>query len=60
MAQVEERRGDEAQWGLGYHEPLNPTERIERDRDGRGYRCRTCHGVWEPAHVGLGLHEEAG
>jgi sulfite reductase (ferredoxin) len=33
------KRG-EGQWGLGYHEPLNPAERAKRDDDGLRVRAR--------------------
>ncbi len=40
VAQVKERSRGEGQWGLGYYEPLNPTERIKRDDDGLNVRDR--------------------
>jgi sulfite reductase (ferredoxin) len=34
------RKRGEGQWGLGYHEPLNPAERAKRDDDGLRVRAR--------------------
>ena len=34
------RRRGEGQWGLGYHEPLNPAEQIKKDDDGLNVRER--------------------
>jgi sulfite reductase (ferredoxin) len=34
------RRRGEGQWGLGYHEPLNPAEQIKKEDDGLNVRER--------------------
>jgi sulfite reductase (ferredoxin) len=34
------RRRGEGQWGLGYHEPLNPAEQIKKEDDGLNVRGR--------------------
>jgi sulfite reductase (ferredoxin) len=34
------RKRGEGQWALGYHEPLNPAERVKRDDDGLNVRER--------------------
>ena len=34
------RKRGEGQWALGYHEPLNPNERIKKDDDGLNVRAR--------------------
>jgi len=34
------RRRGEGQWGLGYHEPLNPAEQIKKEDDGPNVRDR--------------------
>ena len=40
------RRG-EGQWGLGYHEPLNPAEQIKKEDDGLNVRERI-EGIFAP------------
>ena len=46
MAQVDNPRArkprprGQGQWALGYHEPLNPAERVKRDDDGLNVRDR--------------------
>ena len=37
---IKPRKRGEGQWALGYHEPLNPPERIKRDDDGLNVRAR--------------------
>ena len=34
------RKRGEGQWALGYHEPLNPAERVKKDDDGLHVRAR--------------------
>jgi sulfite reductase (ferredoxin) len=40
MTTRQPRKRGEGQWGLGYHEPLNPAERAKRDDDGLHVRAR--------------------
>ena len=41
------RRRGEGQWGLGYHEPLNPAEQIKKEDDGLNVRERI-EGIFAP------------
>jgi len=41
------RRRGEGQWGLGYHEPLNPAEQLKKEDDGLNVRERI-EGIFAP------------